>query len=293
MTEEKTQVVKLKEPFYPTNDAFFKSVFRSIEARGVVANFLNAVTGIPKEKLMNADYVGGEHAIMIETEKNKTSDVIVKLSEEEKIIVEMNKKYKDNQFTKNTEYAFTVKVESTKSSKKYSKIFLINIDNYNYFKTKEPLLHFKLRDEFGHIENESYNSIHLILENLVNVEYNKNIDERIIKFAQFLKTNTIKEMVKRFKGDEDYMSAIRKVEDLSTDPDFIGYYDIEEAHEQDIEDALATGVRQGIEQGIASNKIETAKNMLSKNIDLSIISECTSLPISEIESLSNNINEKI
>ena len=284
MTKDK-QVVRLKEPFHPTNDAFFKSVFRSIEARGVVADFLNAVTGIPKDKLMNADYVGGEHAKTKLIEKTKTSDVIVKLSEEEKIVVEMNKRYKDNQFTKNTEYAFTVKVESTKSSKKYSKIFLINIDNYNFFNTKEPLLHFKLRDEFGHIENESYNSIHLILENLVNKEYNKNIDERIIKFAKFLKTTTIKEMGEKFKGDNDYMAAIRKVEDLSTDPEFIGYYDLEEAHEQDIEDAIATGTRQGIEQGTRQEKIEIAKNMLSKDIDLEIILECTNLSLEEIKKL--------
>ena len=81
------------------------------------------------------------------------------------------------------------------------------------------------------------------------------------------------------------MAAIRKVEDLSTDPEFIGYYDLEEAHEQDIEDAIATGTRQGIEQGTRQEKIEIAKNMLSKDIDLEIILECTNLSLEEIKKL--------
>ena len=29
------------------------------------------------------------------------------------------------------------------------------------------------------------------------------------------------------------MACIRRVEELSTDPDFVGYYDLEEAHKQD------------------------------------------------------------
>ena len=45
------QNLKTLETFNMCNDAMFKSVFRSKEAREVVINFLNAVTGIEKEKL--------------------------------------------------------------------------------------------------------------------------------------------------------------------------------------------------------------------------------------------------
>lgn len=74
------------------------------------------------------------------------------------------------------------------------------------------------------------------------------------------------------------MAAIRKVEDLSTDPKFIGYYDIEEAHRQDIEEAK--------EYGISQSKIEIAKNLLSlKSLSLEDISIVTGLSIEEIENL--------
>jgi hypothetical protein len=73
-------------------------------------------------------------------------------------------------------------------------------------------------------------------------------------------------MKEKFKGDDDYMAAIRKVEDLSTDPDFIGYYDIEQAKRQDLEDMKKTGIRIGMERGITQGEnkrnIEIAKEFV-------------------------------
>ena len=35
-------------------------------------------------------------------------------------------------------------------------------------------------------------------------------------------------------GDEAYMACVRRVEELSTDPNFVGYYDIEKARKQEL-----------------------------------------------------------
>lgn len=64
----KTQEINLM------NDCLFKALFRSIEAREVVASFLSSVTGIEKEKLINAEYVGGEVPKRRLTEKGKISE---------------------------------------------------------------------------------------------------------------------------------------------------------------------------------------------------------------------------
>ena len=77
------------------------------------------------------------------------------------------------------------------------------------------------------------------------------------------------------------MAAIRKVEDLSTDPNFIGYYDLEEAHKQDIEDAKETGY----DEGSSQKAIEIAKNMLSSNMPIEEISIYTGLSIEEIKNI--------
>ncbi len=39
------------------------------------------------------------------------------------------------------------------------------------------------------------------------------------------------EMLKVYKGDDTYMAAIRRVEDLSKNSNFIEYYDVEEANQ--------------------------------------------------------------
>ena len=89
------------------------------------------------------------------------------------------------------------------------------------------------------------------------------------------------------------MSCIRKVEELSTDPNFVGYYDLEEAHRQDIassydtglEEGLEQGIEKGIEQGSEKRNIEIAKNMLKDTNDYEKISKYTDLSIDIIKEL--------
>ena len=48
---------------------------------------------------------------------------------------------------------------------------------------------------------------------------------------------------------------------------------------------MKSAEKKGLEQGILQEKIEIAKNLLNKNIDINIISESTGLSIEEIENL--------
>ena len=77
------------------------------------------------------------------------------------------------------------------------------------------------------------------------------------------------------------MACIRKVEELSTDPEFIGYYDLEESHKQDIDDSYNTGY----DEGISQRNIEIAKMMLQDTKDYNLISKYTGLSIEEISRL--------
>ena len=97
MTETKTELKEINM----LNDAMFKSLFRSIEARDMVSTFLSSITGIKKEVLMNADYQGGELPKKNIHEKGKTSDIIIKIEDNHKIVLEMNQKYL-NEFSSST-----------------------------------------------------------------------------------------------------------------------------------------------------------------------------------------------
>ena len=292
----KTQEVVKKE-INLMNDQLFKAFFRSIEARRMIASFLSSVTGIEKEKLINAQYIGGELPKRKEYEKGKSSDVIVLIDDHNRVVVEMNQFDSDNQSEKNTTYLFSNILEANRirDKKKYPKVILINLDAFNRYYTNVPILIFKIRDQFGHIENEMYTSLHLILANLVDDRYNKDVDEEIVKFSKLLKSKTIEELRENFKGDEEYMSGIEKVEDLISDPNFAGAYDIEERRQEELEDFYDTGYRKGKEAGIAhgmeiaakKSKIEIAKTMLKEKLDIQTISKCTGLSIKEIDKLTN------
>ena len=77
------------------------------------------------------------------------------------------------------------------------------------------------------------------------------------------------------------MACIRRVEELSTDPDFVGYYDLEEAHKQDLSDSYETGY----DDGVTKRNIEIAKNLLKQNLPIQSISLATGLSIEEIQKL--------
>ena len=56
---------------------------------------------------------------------------------------------------------------------------------------------------------------------------------------------------------------------------------------------LAEGLEQGIEQGAEQTKIETAKNLINKNIPPETIAECTDLPLEKVIKLKEEIlNQK-
>ena len=199
----------------------------------------------------------------------------------------MNRQDSYNLFAKNTTYAFSNILELNRINDKryYPKLTMIIIDNINKFNTKLPVLSFKIRDEENHIENELYTSIHLILANIVNNKYNKGVDEEMIKFSKLLKSNTIEELRENFRGDEEYMSGIEKIEDLISDPNFAGAYDLEERRKWDLEDMKETGIRIGLKEGISTRNIEIAKAMLKKNMEIEDISEITGLTVEEINRL--------
>ena len=266
------------------NDAMFKALFRSKEARGVIASVISAILGIDKEKLIYADFGSGELVKSKIFEKGKICDIIIKIDDSNKIILEMNQSTSHNIFDKNTTYSFTIINESIKKIEEkyiYPNIILINIDAFNKFKTKKGILDFRIRDEEGHIETNIYRSIHLILENLKGKAYN----EDVRKLAEFLQITDIKTLKEFYKGDSNYMACIRKVEELSTDPEFVGYYDLEEAHRQDLNDSYNTGYDEGIDVGKKEEKIEIAKNLLKQNISIENISLATGLSIEEISKL--------
>ena len=78
------------------------------------------------------------------------------------------------------------------------------------------------------------------------------MSKRIKKFVDFLLTERLEELVKKYGKDEEYMAMVRTVEQLYTDPKYIGYYDVAEAERQEKEDIYLTGALDGEAKGRSS-----------------------------------------
>ena len=81
-----------------------------------------------------------------------------------------------------------------------------------------------------------------------------------------------------------YMDEVKRVNE---DPEFREFISAEEDNRK-IENSIKKELREsGIKEGQREEKIEIAKNMLSKNMDIKLISEITGLMEDEIKSLNN------
>ena len=100
---------------------------------------------------------------------------------------------------------------------------------------------------------------------------------------------TLKELKEKDKGNEVYEKLMKKIEQLTQDEKFMGYYDLEEKHKWQINDSYETGilvgVGKGIEQGKHQNKLDMAKWMLKKKMSIKDIIDATGLAKEEITSL--------
>jgi len=73
------------------------------------------------------------------------------------------------------------------------------------------------------------------------------------------------------------------------DDDFIFDYHCDNDEKLTKLSILDEGIERGINQGISQSKIEIAKNMLSKGLNINTISECTNLSLEEITKIKEEV----
>ena len=151
----------------------------------------------------------------------------------------------------------------------YKKVFLVNIDNFNHFKVKEPVIPFGTKYEELE-EHDLYTSYHVILENITNTNYN--IDKEVRKFGEFLGLKlSIEELKEKYREDGKYMNIARKAEKFMRDNNLVQYNDLEASHQYEIKDSYDTGKNEGRSEGLKTRSFEIAKNLLNDHLDINKI----------------------
>ena len=98
-----------------------------------------------------------------------------------------------------------------------------------------------------------------------------------------------KEELEKISKDkhEQYLAELREKYIMDQKATEAAGYDkgLKAGLEQGIQQGIREGVQQGMQQGMQKEKLQIAKKMLSKKIDLNTISQLTGLSIQELKNL--------
>lgn len=135
--------------------------------------------------------------------------------------------------------------------------------------------------------------INMYLPNIRKKYYNKEELNELDKVMLVLNEEDNNNLSKLYKGERVMEDYVKDAKRASINDDIVGLYD-KELHEELLRNTelynaeqkgLNKGLKEGKENGIRENKIETAKNMLKESISIDIISKVTGLTKEEIEKL--------
>ena len=127
------------------------------------------------------------------------------------------------------------------------------------------------------------------MDKITNYWYNSDVD-KVNKYKHLIMLDLEKNDLDEMSNGDDFVEAYEdKVTDLNNQETFRSFMTYEEDQRliQNTEKKMA--YEDGISQGIEQNKLEIAKNMLAKKMDISIVSELTGLDTTTLEKLSKEI----
>lgn len=228
----------------------FRKVFLNEKTRAwLVATYLKPYTDITEEELENAEYIIDKNPEFIKEEEQPMINLYVSIDKNRKITVESTTD-RPHTFLKETSKTFERLKEHNFTDIKFIKIVF---DKYNIFESDEPLLNFKFRDQYGHVdENFWYESIHVVLENC----------KKIVDRDNFRK------------------DVVKGIKNLAEKYDFIKYYEYTKE--------LSDKINKALEDDDKEKLKELFTKMTSEGATISMIASVTKLEYEEVEEILNS-----
>jgi len=264
-----------------SNDGVFKSLFGNEKNRDLLEKLLEETL---KKKVEVKELLMQDIPKESIEEKDKTLDVLV-LAEGEKINIELNIGTYDGLYNRNACYIFSKYVGSVKPGESYRKMdnfIQINLTS-GLPKEKEIISRYELIDIntkerfIKNLEIYEFN-----LDKIKEMCYNEGKKEYKILATLMCDKEELHDICKGDKVLEKLESEVVKMnEDDQIRENLLAIENAKRVHATLMDNAKEEGLAEGSKQ----KEIEIAKKMLNKNMDISIISEITSLTEGEIEEL--------
>lgn len=287
----------------PKEDFIFKMLFGTEENKSILISLLNAILkGRPNIKDLTLE--NNEISKIFKDSKSSRLDILAVDDNGIKYDIEMQCQKTKDIPNRAAYYASKLFTKDLKENDDYNKSRVISIWIFaeNVTERHEPL-----SEAFMTFQPNKSDNYEIMTDNIkiIYLELKKylinshNYNDKLTKWVDFL-TNPIN-LDRKTIEDKDIEKAKKTLEYISTNDeerliidkivegrnDFYSAKNIakEEGIEEGVKIGLKEGLKKGINKGLKEGKIEIAKNMLKKQLDIKLISELSGLTIDEINEL--------
>lgn len=289
MTLEDIQEMKEKGKIFPgTYDHIFKAVIGDDNLKDFTAYIVGNTIGRPIDE-DSIIFINPEYTKDNVLNKGNITDVLMLVNGNGRISLEMNKSNSKELIKRNRSHLFEGNIKTINISYKEGiEHYFIQIC-FDNFSLKDKLIStYKITDiEDGLPDEENENFVKYRI-NLAKV-YKKyyTLNEELTRFEKALAVltfNKLEDLRKISEGDEMLMRVVKKLSELTDDPDMVQFIDVEKGMEL----GRKEDIKEAAEEAEEKTKIETAKKMLEKNMKLEDIIDITGLSKEEIQKIEEN-----
>ena len=273
----------MEKKFYTAKyDRVFKTVLCDEDNPHLLQEFLSRIL---KKKVEIVEFLKNELPVRNVSERVKTVDVLVK-ADNEYIHIEVNIGTPKYLHIRNFIFFSTIYSKKTKRGDKYdTDTKFIHLD-FTYTKTKdkneEDYIEYYVQSSKGEKYVENIKIIEYNMDKIMEYWYNEDT-QKVNEYKHLIMLDLeTKDLKKMSKGDDFVEEVNKKVTELNERETFQSAMTYEEDQKLILNTEKHISFNEGIEQGAKEEKIEIAKSMLDRNMDLSLISDITGLSTDEV-----------
>lgn len=272
------------------SDTMLKAMFQNENRIKYSAKFLSYFIDVEYEDILNNICLAkNELDKNNENDKGERCDYVALLSDTS-LNIEVNNNSSLEVLERNMEYAhrlYSKKIRRGEENYQYTQVIQFNLNNFA-FKGNDKIvdIYTVTNDDNIGLSNKLI-FVQIYVPNLRKKWYTKGMkslseEEKYILALVEMDLDKLNDL-----GGENIMDEyVKEAEEVSFEGGVGEAYDKEWAlRDQGYRDGLSQGKAEGKAEGFSQGKVEIAKNMLAKNMEIELISEITSLTEDEINSL--------
>ena len=281
----------------PKLDVIFQALFGEVGSERITKKFLEAILD---KKLEEVDL---SRNIVLRREnledKMGVLDVIAKIDDKEYVNIEMQVADKDNLIERILYYWARLYTRNIKRGEDYinlNKTIEVLIVDFEINSLKDVGYHSKWKITEENARNLILTDdleIHIIEIPKLKKEKDNRKNDELLKWIYFLENPESKKVEEYMKENKGIKEAKEKLETMSEDERMQILADLrlkaimdeKAAKRLAYEEGIESGVKDGIKQGKTQQKLEIAKRMKEKGIDIEYIKDITGLTEEEIKKL--------